>query len=96
MATKTSKARRILLPVIFLVFALSIVYYTMSLNRVTCTVCIEYEGHPACKTASGATRKAAIRTATDNACAQVTSGMGNIMACSQAEPTRVECGADGS
>jgi hypothetical protein len=93
--SKASTVRRILLPLIFLAFALSIVYYTISLNRVSCTVCIEYDGNSACRTASGATREEAISAATDNACAQVTSGMGNVMRCSQVEPTKVECGIDG-
>lgn len=95
MDTRTNTARRIVLPIIFLVFALGIIYYTMTFNQVSCTVCIEYQGSSACRTASGATREEAIRTAIDNACAQVTTGMGNIMICSQSEPAQVECTPDG-
>ncbi|UCF36563.1 MAG: hypothetical protein JSU96_17350 [Acidobacteriota bacterium] len=81
-----------ILPIIFLAFVAFVIYSTMSLGKVTCTVCIEYQGAEACRTASGEDRESAVRTATENACAQVTSGMSNTRNCLQQPPVSVECG----
>jgi hypothetical protein len=56
-------------------------------NRVE--VCMAYQGRTACKTASGATREDAIRTATDSACALIAAGMSETRACSTAAPLSV-------
>ncbi|MBI5086304.1 MAG: hypothetical protein HZB13_17120 [Acidobacteria bacterium] len=56
-------------------------------NRVE--VCVENAGRTACSTASGETREAAVRTATDGACSLVASGMSETMACGQRPPKSV-------
>lgn len=48
--------------------------------------CVEFQGRKNCRIASGPTREQALRTATDNACATITSGMTESMSCSQTPP----------
>jgi hypothetical protein len=49
-------------------------------------VCIEFDGREACRTASASSEKQAERTAIENACAQLTSGMTNSIACQNTPP----------
>ena len=69
-----------------------IVMYTstrnLSAHRVE--VCIEFRGRQACRAASAATPEAARRTATDNACAFLASGMSDSIACTNTPPTSVK------
>ncbi|MCC6538775.1 MAG: hypothetical protein IT162_14565 [Bryobacterales bacterium] len=53
-------------------------------------VCIEFNGREACRAASGATPELARRTATDNACALIASGMTDSIACSNTTPKSVK------
>ena len=85
-----SKKFRWVLPLIFILFVGYIVYSTMSVGQVRCRVCMEFQGATACRTASGATREDALKTAKDNVCAQLTSGMGNVRQCDAQEPLSVE------
>jgi hypothetical protein len=85
-----SRRNRILLPLVFLVFALYIVYLTFNIAEYKVEVCMEFQGVKACRTASGATREDALSTAKNNACAQLTSGMTNTMRCTAQEPVSVE------
>jgi hypothetical protein len=59
----------------------------LSTHRVE--VCVEYQGHTACRIASAASRDEALRTARDNACAQIASGMTDSIACQNELPKRV-------
>ncbi len=85
-----SKKSRWMLPLFFILFVGYIVYSTMSGEQLRCRVCMEFQGQTACRTASGATRQDALNTAKDNACAQLTSGMGNIRQCVAQEPAKIE------
>lgn len=58
---------------------------------VSCEVCISYEGASQCRTASGMTRDEAIRTATNNACTFLSSGMSDSIRCSNTPPSSVAC-----
>ena len=60
------------------------VYSSMNLSSHRVEVCIDFQGRQACKTASGETRENAIRTAATNACAFLSSGMTDSMACEHA------------
>jgi len=61
----------------------------MSVGRVRCEVCITYQGRNACRTASARTRELALRTATDNACAQIASGVTESNQCQNTPPDSV-------
>ena len=66
-----------------------VVYSTLGAGRVRCEVCITYEGRNACRTASARTRELALRTATENACAQIASGVTESNQCENTPPDSV-------
>ena len=66
-----------------------VVYSTMSAGRIRCQVCITYRGQQACRTASASTRELAQRTATENACAQISSGITDSNQCHNTPPDSV-------
>jgi len=64
----------------------------LSAARVSCEVCISYRGRTECREALGPTRTEATRTAIDNACAFLASGMTESVECTtRTEPERVTC-----
>lgn len=66
------------------------IYSSLDLAGYRVEVCKEFQGRTACRTASGATRDAALRTASDNACALISSGMTDSIACQGTTPTSVK------
>lgn len=64
-------------------------YFSFANRQQRLEVCMSYQGHDACATASGPTRDDAIRTAASTACAQIASGMTDSMACEHASPKSV-------
>ena len=80
----------VLIVVAFAVVLLGVlVYSTMSLSQHRVEVCVEFNGQGECRTASGPTEAEAQRTATDNACALITSGMAESMACTSQPPVSI-------
>lgn len=78
----------VLLPVVGFV-----VYSSLRVGAVECEVCMSFDGREICRSASAATRQQALRSATDNACARLTSGMTNTIRCEQGEPVSTRCGS---
>ena len=70
--------------------AVLVVWSSMGLTAYRVEVCMAYDGRTACRTASGADKESALRTASDNACAQISSGMTDSMACGRSVPTSVK------
>ena len=66
-----------------------VVLSTFRQNRVRCEVCISYQGRRDCRTASSTTREGALRAATDNACAQLASGVTETTQCLNTPPDSV-------
>ncbi|MCI0421232.1 MAG: hypothetical protein L0312_18740, partial [Acidobacteria bacterium] len=66
-----------------------VIYSSMGLDQFRCEVCMEFRGQTACATAAGTTREEAQRTASDTACAQISSGVTDSIACSQSPPKSV-------
>jgi len=66
------------------------VYSSMDLVGYRVEVCKEFQGRSACRIASGANREAALRTASDNACALISSGMTDSIACQGTTPVSVK------
>jgi hypothetical protein len=66
-----------------------LIYLTMGQKQVRAEVCVEFQGRTNCRTAAGPTQEQAIRTATDNACATITSGMTESMSCGRMPPAKV-------
>jgi hypothetical protein len=52
-------------------------------------VCITFEGQSECKTASGATKESALRTAVENACALISGGPTDTVRCQNTPPTKL-------
>lgn len=65
-------------------------YNSMSYGQYRVEVCMDFEGRQNCRTALGATEELALRSAVDLACATISSGMTNSMACSATRPTSVK------
>ena len=70
-------------------FVAIMVTSTRGLSAHRVEVCVEYQGRSDCRTASASTKPAALSTATVNACAHLTSGMTDSMACQNTPPTKV-------
>jgi hypothetical protein len=66
-----------------------VVYSTLSTGRVRCQVCITFRGQQACRTAAASTRELALRTATENACATISSGVTDSNQCHNTPPDSV-------
>jgi len=59
--------------------------------QVTCEVCVTFHGRTQCRAAAGPDRAAATKTAIDNACGLLTSGMANSISCGNTTPDVVTC-----
>jgi hypothetical protein len=82
--------KSVLLGILFLVVFLGfMVYSTMNAGGVRCEVCISYQGRRACRTASARTKELALRTATENACALISSGVTESNQCQNTAPDSV-------
>lgn len=73
-----------------LLFVGILIYLTVGQKQYRVEVCVEFQGQKNCRIASGTTREGAQRTATDNACATITNGMTESMACSHNPPVSVK------
>lgn len=87
---RTSKTT--LAVVIFVVVVLALVLFsTLSLGGYSCEVCMEFRGQSRCRGAKGSTADEARRTAVDNACAFLASGVTDSIACANTPPQSVRC-----
>lgn len=86
-----SKRVKILLVVAFAAVVGYILFSPMQLGKVSCEVCMEFDGQEACRTARGPSRDEATVTARDNACAQVAFGREDSIRCGNTEPASVRC-----
>ena len=66
-----------------------LIFTTIGTNKFRCEVCITFNGRTACRTAAASTEAQAVRTATENACAQIASGVTDSMACENTTPQSV-------
>jgi hypothetical protein len=72
-------------------FVAYVVLSSFSLRKVSCEVCVDFQGRNACRTANGPTREEAINTAQDNACATIAQGRTQSILCGGAQPASVTC-----
>ncbi|MBI4466820.1 MAG: hypothetical protein HY656_05270 [Acidobacteria bacterium] len=84
-----SRSVKLVIAVAALVFVGVLVYSSLRLGQVKVEVCIEFKGRPGCGTAAAPTEEEALRTAADNACALIASGMTESIACSRTPPRSV-------
>lgn len=64
-------------------------YYSSLGGSYRVEVCMEFRGRQQCRAARAKTRNEAIRTASENACAEISSGMTDTMSCGQSTPVSV-------
>jgi hypothetical protein len=80
-----------LLFVAIVIAAVIMTTMSTSASRYRVEVCVEFQGRTACRTAGAATEQAALRTAQENACAQIASGVTDSMQCGNLQqPTSVK------
>jgi hypothetical protein len=70
-----------------------VVYSSFQVGEYECRVCMSFDGRDLCRTVSAKTKDEALRGATENACALLTSGMTNTLHCTRSEPRAAECNA---
>jgi hypothetical protein len=70
-----------------------VVYSTFQIGGVRCEVCIQFHGREVCRSVDGTTEAEALSAATTNACALLTSGVTNVLACERTPPRVSECRA---
>lgn len=59
-------------------------------QTVKCTVCMQFNGHSQCKSASAVSKDDCVRTGVDNACALISSGMTGSIACGNTPPASIQ------
>jgi hypothetical protein len=83
--------KTVVIGIVFVVVVIGfLIYSSMHLAQARVEVCMSFNGQTACRTASADTREHALRAATSNACAMVSSGVTDTMACERANPTSVQ------
>jgi hypothetical protein len=67
-------------------FLALIVYSTAGRQQYKVQVCMSFNGQSSCKTASASSDAAAIRTATEGACADIAAGVTDTVKCQNQTP----------
>lgn len=62
---------------------------SMGQSKYRVEACMEFQGREACRTAAGPNEQQALRTAIENACSQISSGMTDSMACDRTPPKSI-------
>ena len=71
------------------IFVALLVSSTIGQSKYRVEACMEFQGRSECRTAAGPTEQQALRTAIENACALIASGMTDSMACDRTTPKSV-------
>lgn len=87
------KPKTLLTIAVVLLFAAFLAYTTLSAQKVTCNVCVEFNGRSNCATASHEDEIEAERSAQSTACGPITSGMNDAIACGNRPPVSKTCSA---
>jgi hypothetical protein len=72
-------------------FAALLLFNTLSAQKATCEVCVEFNGKRNCATASHESEAEARRAAQTTACGPLASGMDQSIACDNTPPVSVQC-----
>jgi len=79
------------LAVAFVAVVLGVIFFsTFRQERVSCRVCVSFNGRRDCRTASAVTQQEAIRTAVSNACGLLASGVTETTQCENTKPDSVD------
>jgi len=78
--------------VIFVIVVVLLIFFsTLSLGGYSCEVCMEFRAQTKCRSAKGTSEQEATRTAIDNACSFLSSGVTDSIACTNTPPKSVRC-----
>ncbi len=86
----TSRTRLVTV-VVIVAFIAFLAYATMEVQRVECTVTIEFQGERRTATASGESEESATEQAQTAACGPLVQGMDESIACSRRPPSASQC-----
>jgi hypothetical protein len=75
----------------FVLFIAYLIYSSVTPAQVSCEVCINFRGRTGCGSARGVDANEAQRTATDVACASISSGVTDSIACGNTPPIKLMC-----
>lgn len=78
---------------VILLFVAFLTWSTLSAQKVTCTVCVDFNGSQNCATASHEDAAEAARSAQTTACGPVARGMNDAIACERRQPVSQKCQA---
>jgi hypothetical protein len=79
------------LGVALVLFMALVVYRSFYVAGFRCAVCIAFDGRSECRTVEGPTERDALMGATTNACALLSSGVTDTIACERTAPTSAKC-----
>jgi hypothetical protein len=71
-------------------FLALLAYSTLHGPRFRVEVCMTFSGQTTCKTVNAKSQDAAVRSATENACADISSGVDDTIRCQNTEPKSVK------
>jgi hypothetical protein len=86
----TSRAR-LTTALVIVAFIAFLVYATLEVQRVECTVTVDFKGERRTATASGASETSAVEQAQTAACGPLVQGMDESIACGRRQPAAVQC-----
>jgi hypothetical protein len=72
-------------------FLAIVVYSALGQSRVTCEVCMSYQGRQACETTSAADEAEALTQATSSACSRISAGVTGTIQCNNSRPLSSHC-----
>lgn len=75
--------------VFVIAFLALLAYSTLAGPRYRVQVCMSYQARSACKTVSAKSEQAALRSAAENACADIASGVTDTIGCQQSQPQSI-------
>jgi hypothetical protein len=70
-------------------FLALLAYSTLHGPRYRVEVCMTFNGQSTCKTVNAKSQDAAVRSATENACADIASGVDDTIRCQNTEPRSI-------
>ena len=77
--------------VAIVLFGALLLFNTLSAQKVTCAVCVEYNGKRNCASASHENESGARESAQTTACGTLTNGMNDAIACGRVQPVSAQC-----
>jgi len=83
--------KTVIIGVVFVIGLLAfLIYSSMHIAKYRVEVCVAFKGGTQCRTASADSQEHALRSAQNNACGLLVSGVTETMQCEHVEPTSVK------